>query len=95
MSRNNAHITSHQLDNLNLAVGATREGDVLVGQSDDAVDVVGRLEVVQQLASVHPVDEDAVLESKNDAGIGHANSLDGFQGRYLEALPLPMLVPQQ
>lgn len=77
MGRNDAHVASSKLDDLNMARRTAREGDLLVRNTDQASEIVGSLVLAQLFTFLETVDLDAVLKGNNDSARGDPDGSDG------------------
>lgn len=77
MGRNDAHVASGKLDNLNVARSAAREGNLLVRNTDQSTEIVGSLILAQLFTLLEAVDLDDVLKGDNDSARGDPDGSDG------------------
>lgn len=77
MGRNDAHVASGKLDDLDMAWSAAREGDLLVRNTDQSSEIVGSLILAQLFTLLEAVDLDAVLKGDNDSARGDPDGSNG------------------
>lgn len=77
MGRNDAHVASGKLHDLDMARSTAREGDLLVRNTDQSSEIVGSLVLAQLFTLLEAIDLDAVLKGDNDSARGDPDGSDG------------------
>lgn len=77
MGRNDAHVASGKLDDLDVARSTAREGDLLVRNTDQSSEIVGSLVLAQLFTLLEAIDLDAVLKGDNDSARGDPDGSNG------------------
>lgn len=77
MGRNDAHVASDKLDDLDVARSTAREGDLLVRNTDQSSKIVGSLVLAQLFTLLEAIDLDAVLKGDNDSARGDPDGSNG------------------